>query len=294
MKPTFTIMAGLAFAAFGSHAAAESGSGPYPAVFEQDPTLPAHVVYRPEKLAELKSEKLGIYVFGNGACSADGTSSKNHLLEIASQGYLAVAPGTIPVPQPQGGTPDGPPPGGLRASTTAESLTEAIDWAVGENAREGSPYYQRLDPEKIAVSGFSCGGLQALSIAKDPRIATVIVMNSGIFNAGNPIAGIKVDKSMLADLHGSVLYVLGGPTDIAHANGMDDYSRINHIPAAHIDIPVGHGGTYMEPHGGIGAEVVTAWLNWRLKGDAAAAKKFQGEGCAYCVDKRITYEYKNF
>lgn len=294
MKSTLAIMAGLAFAAITTHAAAETGSGPYPAVFEEDPTLPAHVVYRPEKLADVKSEKLGIYVFGNGACSADGTSSRNHLLEIASQGYLAVAPGTIPEPQPQGATPGGPPAGGLRASTTAESLTEAIDWAIRENGRKDSPYYQRLDPKKIAVSGFSCGGLQAISIAKDPRIATVVVMNSGVFNEGNPIAGLKVDKSMLADMHGSVLYVLGGPTDIAHANGTDDYKRINHIPAAHIDIPVGHGGTYMDPHGGIAAEVVTAWLNWRLKGDAVAGKKFHGDGCAYCVDKRITYEYKNF
>lgn len=294
MKHTVGLIAGLAFAAIAPCAAAETGSGPYPAVFEEDPTLPAHVVYRPEKLVDLKSEKLGVYVFGNGACSADGTSSKNHLLEIASQGYLALAPGTIPAPQPQTAAPAGPPAGGLRASTTAESLTEAIDWAIRENARQGSPYYQRLDPTKIAVSGFSCGGLQAISIAKDPRIKTVVIMNSGVFNEGNPIAGIKVDKAMLGDLHGSVLYVLGGPTDIAHANGTDDYKRINHIPAAHIDIPVGHGGTYMDPHGGIGAEVVSAWLNWRLKGDATAAKKFQGEGCAYCVDKRITYEYKNF
>jgi dienelactone hydrolase len=294
MKRTLGLLAGMVFAAFGTYAVAETGSGRYPAVFEEDPTLPAHVVYRPEKLADLKSEKLGIYVFGNGACSADGTSSKNHLLEIASHGYLAVAPGTIPAPQPQDATPGGPPAGGLRASTKAESLTEAIDWAIRENSRQGSPYYQRLDPKKIAVSGFSCGGLQAISIAKDPRIATVVVMNSGVFNEGNPIAGLNVNKAMLADIHGSVLYVLGGTTDIAHANGMDDYKRINHIPAAHIDIPVGHGGTYMAPHGGIGAEVVTAWLNWRLKGDATSGKKFHGEGCVYCVDKRITYEYKNF
>lgn len=281
--------AALAFAA----AAEETGTGPYPAVFEEDPTLPAHVVYHPQTLSALKGEKLGLYVFGNGACSRDGTSSKNHLLEIASHGYLAIAPGTIPGPKPAE-APQGPPPGGLKAATAPDALTEAIDWALKENARKGSPYYQRLDPKKIAVSGFSCGGLQAIAIAKDPRIATLVVMNSGVFNAGNPIAGLNVDKSMLNDIHGSVLYVLGGPTDIAYANGSDDYRRITHIPAAHIDIPVGHGGTYMDPHGGIGAEVVTHWLNWKLRGDKVSAAKFVGEACGYCQDSRLTYARKNF
>ncbi len=289
-----TGLAGGALAETGPKTGAETGSGPYPAVFEEDATLPDHVVYRPEKMADVKAGSLGVYVFGNGGCSRDGTSSRNHLLEIASQGYLVIAPGTIPSAHPETAS-QGPQAGGqLRAPTAPESLTEAVDWAVRENARAGSPYYQRLAPGKIAVSGWSCGGLQAIAIAKDPRVSTFIIMNSGVFNEGNPISGLKVDKAMLADLHGSVIYVMGGPSDIAYANGRDDYGRIAHIPAAYVDIPVGHGGTYMEPHGGIGAEIVTDWLNWRLKGDNAAAGKFQGDGCAYCVDKRIVYEHKNF
>ena len=294
MKRTLGLLCGLAFTALVGNVHAGEGSGAYPAVLEEDAGLPEHVVYRPENLAAVKDGALGVYVFGNGGCSTDGTSSRNHLLEIASQGYLVIAPGIIPSAHPQPANAAPTQSGQLRAPTAPESLTDAIDWAVRENTREGSPYYHRLAPGKIAASGWSCGGLQAIAIAKDPRIATVIVMNSGVFNEGNPIAGLKVDKSMLADLHGSVLYVMGGPSDIAYANGRDDYGRISHIPAAYVDIPVGHGGTYMEPNGGIGAEIVTAWLNWRLKDDQAAAGKFQGEACGYCADKRIVYEHKNF
>lgn len=291
LKRSLGLVLALALSGLAGQVMAETG--PLAIVVEEDPTLAQHVVYRPANLAEVAPGALGLYVFGNGGCSPDGTSSRNHLAEIASHGYLAIAPGIIPAnhPKPAEGERQ---PGQLRASNGPESLTQAIDWALAENDREGSPYYKKLAPHQVAVSGFSCGGLQAIAIAKDPRITTIVVMNSGVFNEGNPIAGLNVSKAMLSDLHGSALYVLGGTTDIAYNNGRDDYGRINHIPAAYVDIPVGHGGTYMEPNGGIAAEIVTNWLNWRLKGDTAAAAKFSGEGCAYCTDTRIFYENKNF
>jgi hypothetical protein len=272
----------------------EHGSGPYPAVFEQRADLPDHVVYRPAALPAVGQEKLGVYVFGNGGCSADGTSSRNHLLEIASRGYLVIAAGTIPAPGAKRPAP--PPPGTkLAAETPTKLLPEAIDWAQRENERAGSPFYHRIATDEIAVSGWSCGGLQALNTAPDPRVKTVVVMNSGYFNeGGSPITGMVTDKAWLAKLHGSVLYVLGGPKDIAFPNGSDDYRRITHIPAALVNIPVGHGGTYMQPHGGIGAEVVTAWLDWKLKNKPAAAAKFVGPDCGFCRDPRLTIERKNF
>ncbi|ESQ89421.1 hypothetical protein ABAC460_12990 [Asticcacaulis sp. AC460] len=286
-----TLILGLALAALTGPALADTG--PYPVVVEEDPNLPEHVVYRPADLAGVKPATLGIYVFGNGGCSHDGTGSRNHLQEIASHGYLVIAPGIIPANHPKPAEEQGQ-PGQLKASNSPASLTEAIDWAVRENTRQGSPYFGRVAADKIAASGWSCGGLQAIAIGKDPRISTFIIMNSGVFNEGNPISGIEVNKAMLKDLHGSIIYVMGGPTDIAYNNGRDDYARIHHIPAAYVDIPVGHGGTYMQPNGGIGAEIVTAWLDWKLKGDTTAAGKFSGQSCGYCVDKRVSYEKKNF
>ena len=289
---------------------AEQGSGPYPALFEERPALPAHVVYRPRDLAAVPACGLGIYVFGNGACSTDGTMARNHLLEIASRGYIVIAPGTIPPPKPAMAAPPPPaqpagagaapanqgmPRGRLSAPTPASSLTEAIDWAIAENARKDSPFHGKIATDQVAVSGWSCGGIQALDVASDPRVKTVVVMNSGYFPDGtSPIDNLVSDKSLLARLHGSVLYVLGGKEDIAYGNGTDDFARINHLPAAMINIPVGHGGTYGQPHGGLAAELVTAWLDWRLKGRADAGAKFTGPDCAYCKDSRFTLERKHF
>ena len=286
-------------------AARSAGTGPYPALFEQLPSFPSHVIYRPRDLAALGRTKLPVYVWGNGGCSADGTSTPNHLLEIASHGYLVIAAGTIgkgasaapPPPAPPAPAPGAAPrapAGPLPAATPTSLLSDAIDWTIRENGRKGSPYYGRLATDRIAVSGWSCGGLQALNVAPDPRVRTVVVMNSGFFTGGaSPITGIANDKSTLARLHTPILYVLGGPKDIAYANGMDDFQRIKGVPAAVVNIPVGHTGTYFEPNGGLAAQIVTSWLDWQLKGDRDAQRRFTGARCGYCSDARFTIERKN-
>jgi dienelactone hydrolase len=271
------------------------GTGAYPALKEEVASLPEHVVYRPADLGKLGQRKLGVYVFGNGACSNDGASARLHLLEIASHGYLAIAPGRIrngpgavaPAAEP---TPpraaQGNPAHLPKPPTSAADLLSALDWALAQNADRGSALFGKIDPAAIAISGFSCGGLQALQIAADPRVKTLIVMNSGIFNDRNQgINGIDVSKELLDKLHTPTFYILGGETDIAYTNGMDDFRRIKHVPAYLGNlIGVGHGGTYWEPNGGKAAAAVVAWLEWQLRGDATAAKMFVGKDCGLCRD----------
>jgi dienelactone hydrolase len=270
-----------------------AGAGRFPAIKQVDPTLADHVVYRPKDLATLGKRKLGVLVWGNGGCREDGASARNHLMEVASHGYLAIAPGQIlsgpGIAPPPAGAAQGP----LGVKTTSEQVRAGIDWALAENGRKGSPYYHRIDPKMIAVAGHSCGGLQALQVAGDPRISAVIVHNSGVFADGsNPISGMTVDKSLLRTLHTPVLYVLGGPSDVAFPNGSDDYAKISHVPAMLLNLQVGHGGTFREPNGGLVAQVAVAWLDWQLRGDRKAAKWFTGKDCGLCVDKKWTVERK--
>lgn len=272
------------------------GSGAYPALKEADRTLPAHVVYRPADLAKLGKRKLGIVAWGNGGCGADGANSRLHLAEIASHGYLVIANGTIlsghnnppppmPMPMPEPGKPFVPPP----PATSAEQLVQSIDWAIAENGRKGSPYYGKIDTKAVAVSGWSCGGLQAIKIAaSDPRVKTAVIHNSGIF--AEPRPGMDVSKDALGKLHAPIVYILGGPTDIAYANGMDDYARISSVPVAVANRDVGHGGTFYQPNGGAAAQLAIAWLEWQLRGDAKAGAAFAGTP----ADPAWKIEHKGF
>ena len=104
---------------------------------------------------------------------------------------------------------------------------------------------------------------------------------------------MQIAKSQLAKLHGPMLYLTGGPTDIAHPNASDDVARINHVPVFMGSLPVGHGGTFWtQRDGGDWARVATRWLDYTLKNDADASWDFAGPACRLCADKRWTVVQK--
>lgn len=299
----------LARAAETIPASTPMGSGRWPAIMEPAPGLPTHTVYRP---ARLPDAKLPIVAFANGGCRNIGNRFRPFLTEIASHGYFAVAIGPIGPGEseslgapaaaerdiaPAPGSPAAEHPelasskpqheGGERPSPTyAAQLIQAIDWALAENKRPASPYFGKLDPSRIAVMGQSCGGLQALDAAHDPRVRTLAVLNSGIFpETGRSwrMAAAHADKADLNTLHGTALYLTGDPKDVAFPQAEDDYARISHIPvyrAWRDNTP--HTGTYRDKDGGAFGEVVVAWLDWQLKGDRKASALFQGADCGLC------------
>ena len=249
----------------------DGGTGPFKAIMKEEASLKAHTVFVPQDLTKFgKKTKLPVLVWGNGACTNSPWEHYKFLNEIASYGYIVLATGYIPMDdQPYRGP----------MSTTQQQI-ESIDWAIAQNADPQSPYYNKIDVKNICVAGMSCGGLQTLYNCADPRIKTLMICNSGLFNrqnAGQAVGGMPMPpKEKLQEIKVPIIYILGGESDIAYANGMDDFHRINHVPACAANFPVGHGGTYRQPHGGEFSVVALAWLNWQLKGDAQAAKMFKG------------------
>lgn len=267
--------------------------GPLKVSVIAEPSLMSHTVYRP---TDLKG-KLPVVAWGNGACSNAGLLFQTFLTQIASNGFVVIASGPKDAPLPAFATqrpgqntisPD--PNSGIKSGSTKDAdLLAAIDWAAKENGREGSAYKGHLDLNKVAVMGQSCGGLQATAVAGDPRIKTVVIWNSGTFpeTGGQRSAGAAMSgatKASIDKFHAPIAYFLGGPTDLAYANGKDDFSRIKEggVPAFLGSIHSGHGGTYNHPNGGWFGEVGVAWLKWRLNGDKASAKYFEGPDCTLC------------
>ena len=249
------------------------GTGQYKAIMKEDPSLSTeHTIFVPQDLKPFSAQKpLPVLVWGNGACTNSPWEHKNFLNEIASHGFIVLATGVIPM--------DEQPYRGPMSRT--EQQIQSIDWIIAQNSDPQSPYYQKIDTKHICVSGMSCGGLQTLFNCADPRISALMICNSGLFNqqnANQAVGGMPMPpKEKLKEIHTPIMYLLGGPTDIAYGNGMDDFKRIEHVPALAINYPVGHGGTYRQPNGGEFTIPALAWLKWQLKGDKEAAKMFTGK-----------------
>lgn len=257
-------------------------TGPYTVVMEEDPTFSNHTVYRPESLAPFPGrDRLPIVAFSGPGCDFNGTAFRPFFTEVASHGFLVVVNGP---PEPKGGS--GP---GFPRTTSADHLA-SVEWAVRENARKESAYYQRLDTSKIAVMGQSCGGLQTLDISQDPRITTVVLWNSGVLNtsAGAPAMPVRTttNKEVLKTLRVPIAYFVG-KTDMANPNAADDFQRIDGVPVflGSLDIPGdAHAGTFRQTNGGKFGVAGVAWLKWQLKGDQGAARMFVGDQCGLCQD----------
>lgn len=251
-------------------------SGAHEVVVETDPGLPGYTVYRPQDLGG--GAKYPIVTWGQGGCSLNGTTDPDFLGEIASHGYLVIADG-----EPNG---SGSRPQGSDYKTMGLPLLAPIDWAIEENDRACSQYYQSLEVSKVAVMGFSCGGLMAEGASSDPRLTTVMLWSTGM---------LEPDPQVIEDMHAPTAIILGGPGDIAYENGTRDYEDIDHIPVLLASTDVGHGGTYAQDNGGAFGEVAVAWLGWWLQGDLGATGKgmFVGPSCGLCSDSDWTVESKN-
>ena len=263
----------------------DGGTGQYKAIMKEEATLEAHTVFVPQDLSAFSKKKpLPVLVWGNGACTNSPWEHYKFLNEIASHGYLVLATGYIPMEEKPYNGP---------MSTTQQQI-ESIDWAIAQNADPTSPYYNKIDVKNICVAGMSCGGLQTLYNCADPRIKTLMICNSGLFknsNRNQAVGGMPMpDKSKLKEIHTSIIYILGGKTDIAYENGMDDFHQISHVPCCATNFPVGHGGTYRQPHGGEFTVVALNWLNWQLKGDKQSAKMFKGTDCGLSKREGWTIE----
>ncbi|WP_247237787.1 alpha/beta hydrolase [Telluribacter sp. SYSU D00476] len=265
----------------------DGGTGKHPAIMMTEASLPTHTIFRPKDMSAFgKKDKLPVITWGNGACYNSPWEHVNFLNEVASHGFLVIAVGVMPRETGEQ----------VKDRSKSTQLLDAIDWATAQNNDKKSPYYNKIDLSKIAVSGMSCGGLQTLEVAGDPRITTTVVCNSGIFvnPSNNRMPGMpQLGKDQLKKIHTPTLYLLGGPSDIAYNNGMDDYKQINHVPVFVGNMDVGHGGTYSKPHGGEFARVATHWYKWQLKGDREAGKMFSGNPAGLAQSPGWTVEKKN-
>lgn len=266
----------------------EGGTGPHPAFVTEDRTLPGMTIFRPRDLSAFGADqKLPVLLWGNGACANTTQEHKNFLNDIASHGYVVLAIGLLDQIENRDES--------SRQMTRSSQLLTALDWILAENESTESVYFGKVDVSKVAAMGMSCGGLQAIEISSDPRITTTIVCNSGVLPEPSPMAAMpSLTKEDLKSYHAPVLYLMGGPSDIAYNNAMGDFSRVDQVPIVMANLDVGHAGTFAQPHGGKFTGVALAWLDWQLKDKTEASAWFLGDDSKLNHDPEWTVETKNF
>ncbi len=258
----------------------------FPAMGIDVEALPGYTVYYPQALQEAvaKNGALPVFIFGNGGCSHNSEFYLPTFAELVDNGYMVIAIGT----------PDGKEAAALTADTDlmqlgrGDNLLDAINWVCKANAKAGGKYYHTANCSRIAVGGHSCGGAQAMAVSYDPRVKTTLMLNSGMGEMR--MAGAA--KADLAELHSPILYLIGGPEDVAYPNAAIDFKGINHVPVVSANFPVGHGGTYGSPKGGVLGGIILQWLDWQLKNDEDASRFFTDEDWRQSNYPQCVYESK--
>lgn len=249
----------------------KEGENDYRGFLIDDLSMPGYTIYRPDNIDEFvaKNGKLKPFIFGNGACSHNSADYIPLFSRLVKEGYIVMAVGSA-----DESSIHNKPVNDLSEIGREDRLVDAIDWLTRQNENETGKLYNMVDTEAFAVGGHSCGGAQALAASYHPKVKTTLVLNAGMGDMS--MAG--ADSETLKTLHSPVLYLIGGADDIAYGNAEKDYKRIGHVPVVCMNIPVGHGGTYKQPGGGVFGEMISGWLAWHLKGDAGKSELFVGNG----------------
>ncbi|MET0343725.1 MAG: hypothetical protein ABW252_22115 [Polyangiales bacterium] len=223
-------------------------AGPYEVTIEQAAGPNRGWIARPKNLGE-GGFKHPVFSWGCGGGSQP-SQYRDHLTRWASHGFVVEA----------------------HVSTgNAKDHTVVFDWVTSENERQGSAYYQKLDPTKIAAGGHSMGSVATFAAASDPRLSTTVHVAGGSFD-GNGYRTLKKPVAYLAGANDAL-----GATQ----NAERDYKNTNDVPVFFtVMTGVDHIMAAREA-----LAPITAWLRWHIAGETERKAQFIGPSCDFCKGK---------
>ncbi|MEU3737585.1 acetylxylan esterase [Streptomyces sp. NPDC032198] len=210
----------------------------------------SHTILRPTELGSRGCTKHPVIIWGNGSFVTpviyDGL-----LKHLASHGFIVVAANTT-------------------QSGSGTAMLDGLDVLKKADADPRSPYYGKVDLEKVGASGHSQGGGGAINAGADPRVDVTVPVEPG-------------PQGRIGDLKGP-LFLLGGEHDlvvIPELLVIPRYNGAGHVPAVYGELagashvtPAGDGGGFRGP--------ITAWFRYFLMGDHEARGEFFGTDCRAC------------
>lgn len=152
-----------------------------------------------------------------------------------------------------------------------------MDWIIEQNDDPSSPYYHRLDTDKIGQLGHSFGGMSTCMSAADPR-----------YKALATICGTRE----LSGVHTPMLFFCGGNDNTVKCDGVRNvFLTVTNHPAIFInELNADHGSWVYQGANGVSLSSAAAWFRVHLMNDTVNRKYFYGPNCTFCTDRRVEVE----
>lgn len=247
---------GAAFPALTSYTANDGGFGPAlitrstgDATLGTDSTGAANTVaiFRP---AAAKYGQGGVrhplLVWGNGSTNTVDIW-QSFLARVATYGFVVVAP--------------------EQTQVTADEMTKAIDYVLSLANDPSSGDCGKIDTTKIGATGYSLGGIGAITVGADARVTSTFLFasNGGVKNLKAPWGVIGGDADTTFPWTAISAAVTGStqPAFGAALAGIDHNQVAGQAKAQQAYI---------------------AWMRWRFMGDQAGHDTFVGSNCQICAD----------
>lgn len=229
-----------------------SQSGPFTVVDNDEG--PECRVYRPRALGE-DGRRHPVILWGNGTGASHMVYGRL-LSHWASHGFVVAAAKTF-------------------TAGSGEAMLSCLDYLVEQDAQSNGQYENKLELNKVGVSGHSQGAGGAIMAAQDERITVTAPMQPYVLGLGH-------DTDSHANQAGPMFLMTGGKDRLvpSEKNASVIFDNIN-VPlfwgelddAGHFE-PIGDGGDYKGPS--------TAWFRLHLMADQDMASLFEGDNCGLC------------
>lgn len=226
------------------------------------PGLTTHTLFVPGKLGD-GGVKHPILVWTNGATGS--TSFYQNLLEqFASHGFFVVADKMS---------------GGNHDPEIVEQKA-GIDWVIAEAARADSPYFGKIDPDRLGIAGHSLGSVGSFANTGHPSVKASIHWSGGL--TGNPVGA---DEAWLQLIHAPAAFLCGGAEARALPRCSGDFDNAPEgVPIFYGTVEgVGHTDVFGEQNGGQWGRAAIAWWRLTLAGDETFRSWFNGADCELCA-----------
>jgi hypothetical protein len=187
-----------------------------------------------------------ILVWGNGHTNTVDIW-QSFLSRVATYGFIVVAP--------------------EQTEVTAAQMNAAIDYALRLASDPTGGDCGRIDTTKIGSTGYSLGGMGAISVGADARIASTFVFasNGNVKSLKAPWGVIGGDADTTFNWT-SISAAVTGSTQPAFGAAL---------------VGIDHNGVAGQPKS---QQAYIAWMRWRFMGDQAGRDMFVGANCTICTD----------